>query len=84
MITKIRSKRAKIPKKRVEIYSNRIKNILIEKKMSQAELSRVTGISEPHLSSIIRGEKKNTSLVLALNISKALETAVDKIFLLKQ
>ena len=52
--------------------------------MSQAELSRVTGISEPHLSSIIRGEKKNTSLVLALNISKALETAVDKIFLLKQ
>jgi DNA-binding Xre family transcriptional regulator len=71
-------KKTKKDKRKVTI--NNIKKILEESGMSQQELSDISGISTPHLSRIINGQRKCISLPIALKISKALKHKVEDVF----
>jgi|YelNats1bottle13_1022553.scaffolds.fasta_scaffold00817_4 putative transcriptional regulator len=58
---------------------NIIKNIRKEKRISQTQLAKLTGISRPYLSEIENG-KVNPSAKVILKIAKALGTEVEKMF----
>ncbi|GAB6117098.1 hypothetical protein JCM16816_06950 [Thermoanaerobacter brockii subsp. lactiethylicus] len=58
---------------------NALKNIRKEKKISQEQLARLTGISRPYLSEIENG-KANPSAKIILKIARVLGTEVEKIF----
>jgi transcriptional regulator with XRE-family HTH domain len=58
---------------------NRIREIMIRKRMRQHELSRLTGIAQSHLSEIINDERE-IYLKTAKKIAKALGYSVDYIW----
>lgn len=78
----MKAKKEKKPKEK--LHSNRIKSILGEIKMTQAELSKLSGVSTSHLSKIILGKKRHVSLVTAINICTALGRPVEVVFIHKK
>lgn len=58
---------------------NRIRDLRIEKKMSQEELSAKSGVSRTTISNIENGEEKNVLMSTLLRIATALETTVDNL-----
>ena len=55
-------------------FTSRIKNILSEKKLSQKELSKMSGIAEASLCRYLRGDSKPRLDILA-NLAKALDVS---------
>ncbi|WP_409297703.1 helix-turn-helix transcriptional regulator [Peribacillus sp. SCS-26] len=60
--------------------ANRLKEIRIQKELTQAELADMLKITVPYLNSIENG-KRIPSLRLALRIAAALEKRIEDIFL---
>lgn len=56
-----------------------IKKILIDKKISQVELSKITGLSRITLNKILNG-KENPDVIKAIKIAKALDYPVEWLF----
>lgn len=59
----------------------RIKELRQEKKMSQEELAEKSGVSRTTISNIENGTDKTVMSSTLMNLAKALETTVDKLFL---
>lgn len=76
--------RSKGKKPKEKLYGNRIRQLLSERKMSQAELSDISGIPTSHLTRIINGKRMCVSLPIALKLAEALKTPVENLFLLRK
>lgn len=50
----------------------KIKSVMASKKLSNADLSRRTGIAPPHISRILSGERNDPALSTAERIAQAL------------
>ena len=59
----------------------RIKELRLEKRMSQEELSEKSSVSRTTISNIENGTEKNVMSSTLVRIARALETTVDKLFL---
>ena len=59
----------------------RIKELRIEKKMSQEELAEKSNVSRTTISNIENGTDKTVLTSTLMRIAQALETTVDKLFL---
>lgn len=55
-------------------FTNRMKSILLEKKLSQKELSKMSGIAEASLCRYLKGDSKPRLDIIA-NIAKALNVS---------
>ena len=67
------------------IYSNRIRLILEEIDMSQAELADLAlDGNKAHLSRIINGQRRCVSLPVAIKISNVLNRPVEEVFIYKK
>lgn len=64
-----------------EISHNLIAEILKEKGMSQQELADIIGADQSHVSKIMRNERKQISLPMAIRISEALGKPVEEVFI---
>jgi DNA-binding XRE family transcriptional regulator len=74
----------KVKKPKEKLHSNRIRVILDEIGMTQQELADMTlDGNAAHLSRIINGQRKCISLPIAFKISKALNKAVEEVFIYK-
>ena len=80
MKTSFNTKKKGEKKPKRKMYSNRIKAILVEVKMSQQELADLAGIKTPHLSRIINGQRQCISLPIAIRIAQALGRPVEDVF----
>lgn len=70
-------------KSKEKLHSNRIRQILTEIDMTQAELADIALDGDAsHLSRIINGGRRCISLPIAIKISKALNRPVEKVFIL--
>jgi DNA-binding XRE family transcriptional regulator len=71
-------------KPKEKIHGNRIREILIEKEMSQIELADLALDGDTaHLSRIINGQRRCISLPIAFKISEALKMNVEDVFIYK-
>ena len=61
---------------RLKDIGNRIRQVRKEKNLSQIQLSEITGISVPYLSDIENG-KVCCSIIILLDLAKALQTSTD-------
>lgn len=68
------------PKKPKEKVSNRIAEILAERKMTQSELIDLTGMYKGHLSDIIQGTRTGVTVPVAMKIAQALKLKIEDIF----
>lgn len=59
----------------------RIKELRLEKRMSQEDLATKSNVSRTTISNIENGTEKNVMSSTLVRIAKALETTVDKLFL---
>jgi len=57
---------------------NYLERIMIEKNISQTELHRRSGVSQSHISGLIRGEKQAT-IPVAQKIASALDVTVGEL-----
>jgi len=73
--------KSKEKKPKEKLYGNRIRAILKEKNMSQAELSDISGIPKSHLTRIINGQRRCISLPIAIKLALALQTPVENLFI---
>lgn len=70
-------------KSKEKLHSNKIRQILLEMDMSQAELADIALDGDAsHLSRIINGGRRCISLPIAIKISKALKRPVEEVFIL--
>jgi DNA-binding XRE family transcriptional regulator len=70
-------------KSKEKLHSNRIRQILTEIDMTQAELADIALDGDAsHLSRIINGGRRCISLPIAIKISKALNRPVEEVFIL--
>lgn len=77
-----KEKKAKKPKEK--LHSNRIRIILEEIEMSQAELADIALDGDSaHLSRIINGQRRCISLPIAIKIANALKRPVEEVFIYK-
>ena len=58
----------------------KIKELREKLKMTQEELSEKSGVSRGTISALENGTDRNTTSKTLLNIARALETTVDRIF----
>ncbi len=79
-VTPQKSKKTKSKKPKSKMYSNRIKAILTETKMSQQELADIMETNPAHLSRIINGQRKCISLPIAMKLAQALGRSVEEVF----
>lgn len=59
-------------------FGNRVRSLMDEKGLSQAELARRSGTSRSVINTLIKGER-NPSLLTALTISRALGSSLDQL-----
>lgn len=78
--TSAKVKRA--PKER--LHSNRIRAILKEKGFTQGSLAKKLDYDEAHLSRIINGQLTCIQYTTAIDIARALNTPVEKVFIYKK
>jgi len=71
-------------KPKEKMYGNRIKEILMHKRMSIQELSDISQIRMSHLSRIINGHRRCISLPIAMKIAQSLKMPVEEVFLYAQ
>jgi DNA-binding XRE family transcriptional regulator len=70
-------------KSKEKLHSNKIRQILIEMDMSQAELADLAlDGNAAHLSRIINGQRRCISLPIAIKIANALKRPVEEVFVL--
>jgi DNA-binding XRE family transcriptional regulator len=70
-------------KSKEKLHSNKIRQILTEIDMSQAELADIAlDGNAAHLSRIINGQRRCISLPIAIKIAKALKKPVEEVFVL--
>jgi DNA-binding XRE family transcriptional regulator len=75
----------KVKKPKEKLHSNKIRSILEETGMTQQELADITlDGNTAHLSRIINGQRRCISLPIAIKISKALNKAVEEVFIYKE
>lgn len=60
--------------------NNRLREILLERGISQRELSRMSGVTQPHISVLLSGERRAPGVRTALKIAKALDVSVEEIW----
>ena len=84
MKTNFDTKKRNTTKAKRKMFSNKIKAILIETEMSQQELSDLSGVTPPHLSRIISGQRQCISLPIAIRIAKSLGRPVEEVFQLEK
>jgi len=78
-------KEVKERKPKEKLHSNRIRIILEELEMSQAELADIALDGDSaHLSRIINGQRRSISLPIAIKIANALQRPVEEVFIYKQ
>jgi DNA-binding XRE family transcriptional regulator len=78
-------KEVKERKPKEKLHSNRIRIILEELEMSQAELADIALDGDSaHLSRIINGQRRSISLPIAIKIATALQRPVEEVFIYKQ
>lgn len=58
-----------------------IKRVRERRKITQAELARMSGISRTTINQLENNRKESTSTKTLLNIARALNTTVDELFL---
>lgn len=68
-------------KPKEKMYGNRIKEILLERNITNQELADLSGLRHSHLSRIINGHRKCISLPIAIKISQALKVSVEDVFI---
>ena len=61
---------------------NKIKEYRLEKKLTQTELAKISGVSRTVIAQLESGVRINVTVETMLKISKALGKSVEKIFLL--
>lgn len=59
-------------------FGNRVRSLMDEKGLSQAELARRSGTSRSVINTLLKGER-NPSLLTALTISRALGSSLDQL-----
>ena len=70
-------------KSKEKLHSNKIRQILIEMDMSQAELADLAlDGNAAHLSRIINGQRRCISLPIAIKIANVLKRPVEEVFVL--
>ena len=71
-------------KPKEKLHSNRIRIILEEIEMSQAELADLAlDGNSAHLSRIINGQRRSISLPIAIKIANVLQRPVEEVFIYK-
>ena len=72
-------------KNKEKIHSNKIRQILLDKEMTQQELADLSlDGNTAHLSRIINGQRRCISLPIAMKISRALGLTVEEVFIYKK
>jgi len=64
--------------KTVEKFGKNVKEIRLEKKLSQGKLAKIIGVHPTYISGIERG-LRNPSLITLEKIAKALEVKIDEL-----
>lgn len=74
----------KTKKPKEKLYSNKIRIILEEIQMTQAELADLAlNGNSAHLSRIINGQRRSISLPIAIKIANVLQRPVEEVFIYK-
>jgi len=74
-------KKPEYRKPKESLKGNRIKDILEQREMTQAELSDLSGVPTQHLSRIVNGQRKCISLPIAFKLARALNLSVEDVFI---
>lgn len=75
--------KSQLKKTKEKLHSNKIRQILTEIDMSQAELADIAlDGNAAHLSRIINGQRRCISLPIAIKIAVALNRPVEEVFVL--